>query len=536
MNNHQKEVERAKLDAELKQLRALKAEYERAAKEIREKLRLMNGKINVLLKDIDNLDEKQRSILQSQIYHQRYQEALKKQIDEILEGFDEREYQSIEEYLKEGYEISYTGTMYDLSKQGIPLVIPIDQKAVTKAMTNNSKLSVPLYKRLGIDIALLSKQIKSTVSRGIAMGDSYNIIARNLNNDSKVGFNRAMRIARTEGHRVQIEAANDAQHLAKEEGTDIVKQWDATLDGRTRPLHRELDGQIRELDEPFDVGGIQVMYPSAFGLASQDINCRCALLQRAKWALDDDELERLKARAEYFGLDRAKDFEAFRKAYLKNPPKPVRIDIAGVTCKKELRKYGFGDGANGIQKTVDAIIYTVPDGTQFVFPKSYDKQNQTMTPEMAIACWNRVPQEIREQAQKVIEFVDYENPQDSYWRKVYKDFDRSYATGGNTITFYKYEYAHDMDYVIETYCHEAGHYIDKKIATIGINYSEEYEWQNAMMKDERISGEKSPTAYGENSSGEDFAESISEYVKDKKKFKSNFPNRALIIEQILVKS
>lgn len=319
MNNHQKEVERAKLDAELKQLKALKAEYERAAKEIREKLRLTNGKINVLLKDIDNLDEKQRSILQSQIYHQRYQEALKKQIDEILEGFNEREYQSIEEYLKEGYEISYTGTMYDLSKQGIPLVIPIDQKAVTKAMTNNSKLSVPLYKKLGIDIAILSKQIKSTVSRGIAMGDSYNIIARNLNNDSKVGFNRAMRIARTEGHRVQVEAANDAQHLAKEEGADIVKQWDATLDGRTRPLHRELDGQIRELDEPFDVGGIQVMYPSAFGLASQDINCRCALLQRAKWALDDDELERLKARAEYFGLDKAKDFEAFRKAYLDVP-------------------------------------------------------------------------------------------------------------------------------------------------------------------------------------------------------------------------
>ena len=42
-------------------------------------------------------------------------------------------------------------------------------------------------------------------------------------------------------------------------------------------------------------------------------------MQRAKWALDDDELERLKARAEYFGLDRAKYFETFRKAYLDVP-------------------------------------------------------------------------------------------------------------------------------------------------------------------------------------------------------------------------
>lgn len=302
MDKYQKEVEQAKLDAELQQVKALKAEYERAAKEIQQKIKLINGKLNVLLKDFDRLDDKQRSIIQSQIYQKDYQESLKKQIDDILDGFNEKEYKSINQYLKDGYEISYTGTMYDITKQGIPLVIPIDQKAVAKALTNNTKLSVSLYKKLGINATLLNRQIQSTISRGIAMGDSYNIIARNLNNDSNVGFNRAMRIARTEGHRVQMEAANDAQHVAKDAGADIVKQWDATLDGRTRPLHRELDGQIRELDEPFEVGGLEVMYPSAFGRAAQDINCRCVITQRAKWALDDDELERLKNRAAEFGL------------------------------------------------------------------------------------------------------------------------------------------------------------------------------------------------------------------------------------------
>ena len=77
-----------------------------------------------------------------------------------------------------------------------------------------------------------------------------------------------------------------------------------------------LDGQIRELDKPFEAAGGKVMYPSVFAIASEDIHCRCALLQRAKWTLDEDELQTLKERASYFGLDKTKDFEGFKSKYL----------------------------------------------------------------------------------------------------------------------------------------------------------------------------------------------------------------------------
>ena len=43
-----------------------------------------------------------------------------------------------------------------------------------------------------------------------------------------------------------------------------------------------LDGQTRELDKPFEVEGRKSMHPSGFGITSEDIHCRCALLQRAK--------------------------------------------------------------------------------------------------------------------------------------------------------------------------------------------------------------------------------------------------------------
>lgn len=91
----------------------------------------------------------------------------------------------------------------------------------------------------------------------------------------------------------------------------------STFDGNTRDLHRLLDGQIREIDEPFEAGGIQVDAPGMFGDPAEDCNCWCCLLQRARWALDDEELQRLKDRAEYFGLDKTTDFEEYQTKYFK---------------------------------------------------------------------------------------------------------------------------------------------------------------------------------------------------------------------------
>ena len=89
-----------------------------------------------------------------------------------------------------------------------------------------------------------------------------------------------------------------------------------TLDKKTRKAHRLLDWQTRELDEPFEINGHKAMYPSNFGIPSLDINCRCAVLQRAIWALDQDEIEAHKERTKYYELNKSKDFEEFKKKYL----------------------------------------------------------------------------------------------------------------------------------------------------------------------------------------------------------------------------
>lgn len=146
--------------------------------------------------------------------------------------------------------------------------------------------------------------------------DSYADIARNISNCGQADFNRAMRIARTEGHRVQNEAKLDTYKNVKSKGADIVKQWDATLDGKTRKSHKRLDGQIRELDEDFEIGGKSAPCPGKFNDPAEDCHCRCAMLQRARWALDEDELKTLQERAKYFGLDKSDSFSDFKEKYM----------------------------------------------------------------------------------------------------------------------------------------------------------------------------------------------------------------------------
>ena len=299
MNKRQKEVLQHQFDSEKAVLEQLEKQYQAALNDINRKIRILQS------------DE----MTQSKIYRMEYQKALKKQVESILEKLHGDEFTTIQEYLSASYTDAFIGTMYDLAGQGIPLIIPLDQAAAVKAILTDSKISKGLYSALGIDVNDLKKTISAEVTRGIASGLSYHDIARNIDNVSNTTYYNAVRIARTEGHRIQQASTKDAQQKSKSKGADVVKQWDATLDGKTRDSHRRVDGEIRELDELFSNG---LDYPGdPKGSAKEVINCRCVSLTRARWALDEDELNTLKERAEYFELDKSKNFADFKDKYLK---------------------------------------------------------------------------------------------------------------------------------------------------------------------------------------------------------------------------
>lgn len=342
MKKHEKEVTQAELDAEKKVLRDLEKQYQTALKDIDDKVAQLLGRSDA---DMPNV-----------IYQVQHQKALRSQIHGILEQLQANEFKTISDYLTASYQQSFVGTMYSIHNQGIPVVLPIDKNAMVKAVTTNSRLSEDLYTSLGVDIKKLNNAVRSEISRGISAGLSYNEIARNIANASKAPKSRAATIVRTESHRIREESRNDARDMAKKKGADVVKQWDATLDGNTRDSHRKLDGQIREVDEPFEVDGMEAMFPGDFGDPAEDINCRCIALTRARWELDEDELERLKERAEFFGIDKTTDFEDYQKKYLEAVDKIFTVDSAlegiDMTGMSEEKKAEIRQAAENIQQSL----------------------------------------------------------------------------------------------------------------------------------------------------------------------------------------
>ena len=298
MNKRNKDVEATKLRREDQVLKDLRREYNTAAERVKEKIK--------------TLAEREQS--KSVIYQKKYQEQLLNQINSALDSLDT--VNTVSDYLKDSYYNGFMGALYDIQGQGIPIIVPFDQNALTKMISTTSD-NIKLSKKLYTHVTALKNRVRKEVSIGIAAGEMYDQVAARIDRAANIGFNNAYRIARTEGHRVSQASALEAMQAAKDSGADVVKQWDSTLDGRTRKEHRKLDGQIRELDEQFTVSGRKAMHPGGFGRPEQDINCRCTVLQRAKWALDQDELDELKRRADFFELDKSKDFAEFKKKYLK---------------------------------------------------------------------------------------------------------------------------------------------------------------------------------------------------------------------------
>ncbi len=329
MNRRQLEVQKAHAQDETEMIRQLKKVYEQAKGDCEAKIRMLSART-----DMENL--------QSIVWQAQYQEALKSQLEGILDILNAGSFTTIADYLTASYENGFFGTLYDLQGQGIPLIFPINQEEAVKALQTDTKLSQGYYQKLGEDTVHLKESIRTELSRGAANGESWNRMAvqitKGMNSPFNKAYNNALRIARTEGHRVQQEAAYHCQQRAKSKGADVVKQWDSTLDGLTRPHHVELDGQVRELDVPFEVAGYTAMYPGGFGVASEDIHCRCLLLQRARWALteeeyytkwdgDKNELVRVKAKT-------YNEFKAKADEIIKKPKEETGVHLVGKVNKK----------------------------------------------------------------------------------------------------------------------------------------------------------------------------------------------------------
>lgn len=132
--------------------------------------------------------------------------------------------------------------------------------------------------------------VQKIISEGRAKGSTLTQISKDIVKTTPIARRRAAAIARTETHNA-VSFANHEYHKVVKDEYDIkmMKRWAATNDLRTRSAHSAVNGQIREMDEPFDVGGTKMMHAGdPKGGAKNVINCRCVIIY-----VDEEELEGL---------------------------------------------------------------------------------------------------------------------------------------------------------------------------------------------------------------------------------------------------
>ena len=281
MKQWQKEIKQAQLDREKQVYKELEGTYRQALDDVNKKAKDLQDQISKLVAD----DPENESLLRSKVYQLKYQEQIKAQLDDAMNRLNDAG--SITAYMEDMYKEGYASNIYALQKQGVPVIAPINHDKMLTALTYNTN-NIPLSTRLYKNVEKTKKQVMSEITRGIASGMSNQDVARNIKNRMGVSYRKARQLAQNEGHRVNTQAVMDSMHDAKDRGADIVKQWDCTYDKKTRPVHRELDQKWAEVDEKFKYSGGEVFAPKEFGIPSQDINCRCALLSVPRWDVDSD--------------------------------------------------------------------------------------------------------------------------------------------------------------------------------------------------------------------------------------------------------
>jgi hypothetical protein len=139
------------------------------------------------------------------------------------------------------------------------------------------------------DIAWNRKGIQSAVTQGILLGESIPKIAKRMQSVGAQNRAQAVRWARTYTTAAENAGRVASYERAKGMGIKLKQEWLATLDGRTRHSHRQLDGEKREVGKKFSNG---CRYPGDPQAAYAEIcNCRCTLVAAVD-GIDQDSADR----------------------------------------------------------------------------------------------------------------------------------------------------------------------------------------------------------------------------------------------------
>lgn len=198
-------------------------------------------------------------------------------IDNILIDLNKWSESDIRKSIESEANFGYYGTWYALEgAENIQLSFAMLPEKYIEELVNKPVNGKRFSKRLYDNRKALADRVTTSLLKGASSGKGYAKIAKEIGELTEADYKKALRIARTEGGRVQSVTKQRSYEEAKSKGVDIEKQWMSTLDAKTRHSHQSLDGQVVGVDDDFvSESGNKAKGPRLFGVAGEDINCRC---------------------------------------------------------------------------------------------------------------------------------------------------------------------------------------------------------------------------------------------------------------------
>ena len=224
--------------------------------------------------------------------------------------------------------------------------------------------------------------LKQAVTIGITNGETVDMMSRRVSGVLDGDYKKAVRVVRTEAHRVREMGLSDSAKSFDEElqktntGLRMVKIWRTMKDERVRPNrryktkkgwrtsvgsganHQKMEGQTVLAPDMFELmDGHKTVAPGQSGIAAQDINCRCFVQYKL---VDNAEFVKLSAKNKFTNGDNSgiikeeskKGITPITDSAIKNVPK---VKINGYTDEqctfiqeqhKELLKYARDNNDN----------------------------------------------------------------------------------------------------------------------------------------------------------------------------------------------
>ena len=222
------------------------------------------------------------------------------EVEQRISGISPQVAKQIQETVEQTYEACYDGMRNAVVKaagnrallqEAFASVTGVTPEVIRQAV-NNPISGLTLKDTLEKHRKDIIYDIKKNIGVGLTNGDRFSTMAKRIAESVDGDYNKAIRIVRTETHRVRESGFNDAATEVNnalkngKSGYVMAKTWHTMQDERVRPQkqkrktynHVKMDGVTIPQDELFTLpSGATCTHPSRTGVAGEDINCRCYL-------------------------------------------------------------------------------------------------------------------------------------------------------------------------------------------------------------------------------------------------------------------